>query len=128
MRWTTSPSRCTSPITPMKPRPEHNAALALEEAAPDDDVEWAGLVLEGQEHHAGGRARPLAAFDEGPVVKPRRQIIFNLCGCFPPACAEKVSAGVIHALSTDEDLLSIEVAPPFKDRDRGTDKWVSARF
>ena len=47
-----------------EPRPEHDAALVLEEAAPDDGVERAGLVLEGQEHHAGGRARPLAGDDE----------------------------------------------------------------
>ena len=49
---------------PYEPRPEHDVALALEEAAPDDDVERAGLVLEGQEHDAGGRARPLAGDDE----------------------------------------------------------------
>jgi hypothetical protein len=44
------------------------------------------------------------AFYEGRVVKPRRQIIFNLLWLFSSACAEKVSAGVIHALSTDERL------------------------
>ena len=49
------------------------------------------------------------AFYEGPVVKPRRQIISNLLWLFSSACAEKVSAGVIHALSTDEDFLSIVV-------------------
>jgi hypothetical protein len=49
------------------------------------------------------------AFYEGPVVKSRRQIIFNLLWLLSSACAEKVSAGVIHALSTDEDFLSIVV-------------------
>ncbi|MCA1603365.1 MAG: hypothetical protein LC776_17570, partial [Acidobacteria bacterium] len=40
---------------------------------------------------------------------PGAQISFNLLWLFSSACAEKVSAGVIHALSTDEDFLSIVV-------------------
>ena len=58
---------------PHEPRPEHDATLTLEEAAPDDDVERAGLVLEGQEHHVGGRARPLAGDDKSGGMVYRKK-------------------------------------------------------
>ena len=43
-----------------QPRAHHDLALLLEHVGPDDEVGDPGFVLEGDEHHALGAARPLA--------------------------------------------------------------------
>jgi hypothetical protein len=49
---------------PEQSRGEELLALALGEVVPDDQVDVAGLVLEGDEDDAARRGRPLAAGDE----------------------------------------------------------------
>ena len=45
-------------------RAQHDRAHALEHFRPDDDVGDRAFVLDGHEHHALGRARPLPAGDQ----------------------------------------------------------------
>ena len=58
--WITSRARCSLPLTTRNDERHHRAAVGGEDVAPDHRVGDAGLVLQGDEHHALGRARPLA--------------------------------------------------------------------
>ena len=58
MTWIISPSRCTRPWQAIMPA-EHQSALLLEPIRREDQVRYAGLVLDGDEHHPLGRARLL---------------------------------------------------------------------
>ena len=60
--WITSlsSSRLDDAVHRHQPRAHHDLALPVEDVGPDDEVGDPGLVLDGDEHHALGAARPLA--------------------------------------------------------------------
>jgi hypothetical protein len=94
--------QCGDPLTII-------AAIEDPPSSPRSSRIWARPPGHRPEHRRGPSIDSNWPSMRAPVVKPRRQVIFNLLSLFSSACAEKVSAGVIHALSTDEDLLSIVV-------------------
>ena len=51
-------------VDPEQAGAQQLASLLLDQAAPDDDIHVPGLILQGHEHHAARRVRPLAAGDE----------------------------------------------------------------
>ena len=69
-RWTTSPSRWMRPWTASMPAERMTRRCCLEHLRPDDEIGDAGLVLDGDEHDALGRARPLADQHEAGGLEP----------------------------------------------------------